>query len=79
MPTAMEKKSPSSQPLDLKQVLGDLEVPFPPELVQWRVTNTSNDKKRGQVVAYADPRAIRIVSTSCFRPRAGHAITVSKP
>jgi hypothetical protein len=31
--------------------------PFSPEQVQWRGTNTTNDKKRGQVVPYADPRA----------------------
>jgi len=42
---------------DVKELLAELEVPFSPEQVQWRVTNTANDKKRGQVVPYADPRA----------------------
>jgi hypothetical protein len=40
----------------VKELLAELEVPFCPEQVQWRVTNTTN-KKRGQVVPYADPRA----------------------
>ena len=38
-------------------ILAELEVPFPAHQVQWRVTNTSNDKRRGQIVPYADPRA----------------------
>jgi hypothetical protein len=44
---------------DVKELLAELEVPFPPDQVRWRVTNTSNDKKRGQVIPYADPRASR--------------------
>jgi hypothetical protein len=43
--------------LDVKWLFAELEVPFPPDQVLWRVTNTSNDKKRGQVVPYADQRA----------------------
>jgi hypothetical protein len=43
--------------IDAKKILTELEVPFPPDQVRWRVMNTSNDKKRGQVVPYADPRA----------------------
>ena len=43
--------------LDVKSAIADLEVPFPPDQVQWRVTNTAKDKKRGQIVPYADPRA----------------------
>jgi hypothetical protein len=42
---------------DVKGLLAELEVPFSPDEVQWRVTNTTNDKQRGQVVPYADPRA----------------------
>jgi hypothetical protein len=41
----------------VKELLAELEVPFSPDQVQWRVTNTTNDKKRGQIVPYADPRA----------------------
>ena len=43
--------------LDVTKLLAELEVPFSPDLVRWRVTNTSNDKKRGQIVPYADSRA----------------------
>jgi len=43
--------------LDVQSAIADLEVPFPPDQVQWRVTNTAKDKKRGQIVPYADPRA----------------------
>jgi hypothetical protein len=42
-------------PEEMQQVLERLREPFDPELVEWRVTNTSGS--RGQVVAYADPRA----------------------
>ena len=43
--------------LDIRELLTELEVPFPPDQVLWRVTNTSNDRRRGQIVPYADPRA----------------------
>jgi hypothetical protein len=34
-----------------------LEDPFDPREIKWRVTNTTSDRRRGQVIAYADPRA----------------------
>ena len=34
-----------------------LEEPFDPREIKWRVTNTTADRRRGQVIAYADPRA----------------------
>src|SRR5512146_391808 len=49
--------NPSSAGLNTHKLLAELEVPFPPDQVQWRVMNTSSDKKRGQIVPYADPRA----------------------
>src|SRR5215475_2619794 len=55
MPTQDTTTSPSG--LDVNKILSELEVPFPPDQVQWRVTSTTNDKRRGQVVPYADPRA----------------------
>ena len=54
---------------DLKELLAELEVPFSPEQVQWRVTNTTNDKKRGQVVPYADPRAYTDRLNALFSPQ----------
>ena len=44
--------------LDVGKLLLELEIPFSPDHVQWRVTNTGNEKKRGQVVPYADPGLI---------------------
>lgn len=39
------------------QLVAALEEPFSPQEIKWRVTNTTSDKRRGQVIAYADPRA----------------------
>jgi hypothetical protein len=54
---------------DIRKVLAELEIPFPPEQVQWRVMNTSNDKKRGQIVPYADPRAYTDRLNALFSPQ----------
>jgi len=54
---------------DVKELLAELEVPFSPDQVQWRVTNTTNDKKRGQVVPYADPRAYTDRLNALFSPQ----------
>jgi len=54
---------------DIKKLLLELETPFSPDQVQWRVTNTTNDKKRGQVVPYADPRAYTDRLNALFSPQ----------
>jgi hypothetical protein len=41
----------------LVQLVAALEEPFDPREIKWRVTNTTSDRRRGQVIAYADPRA----------------------
>src|ERR1035441_2046214 len=41
----------------VRQFVAALEEPFDPSAVKWRVTNTTSDRRRGQVIAYADPRA----------------------
>ena len=61
--------TPTETKLDLAQVLAELEVPFAPCQVQWRVTNTTNDKKRGQVIPYADPRAYTDRLNALFTPQ----------
>ena len=43
--------------LSNEELLAELEVPFSIDQVLWRVTNTANNRTRGQVVPYADPRA----------------------
>src|SRR6266849_6521192 len=35
----------------------ELAVPFDPSVIEWRVTNATKDKTRGQVIPYADQRA----------------------
>ena len=64
-----EQTLPSVTGLDITKVLAELEVPFAPCQVQWRVTNTSNDKKRGQVIPYADPRAYTDRLNALFSPQ----------
>ena len=41
----------------VRQLVMALEDPFDPREIKWRVTNTTSDRRRGQVIAYADPRA----------------------
>ena len=42
----------------IKELIADLEVPFHPSVIEWRVTNTSKGgSPRGQVMPYADQRA----------------------
>src|SRR6516164_788355 len=67
MPTENTTTTPSG--LDGNKLLLELETPFSPDQVQWRVTNTTNDKKRGQVVPYADPRAYTDRLNALFSPQ----------
>jgi hypothetical protein len=42
----------------MKELIANLEVPFHPSVIEWRVTNTSKGgSPRGQVMPYADQRA----------------------
>ena len=42
----------------VKELIANLEVPFHPSVIEWRVTNTSKGgSPRGQVMPYADQRA----------------------
>jgi hypothetical protein len=42
---------------EVRRLVAALEEPFDPQEIKWRVTNTTKDRTRGQVIAYADPRA----------------------
>ena len=64
------KDTNTSRPgLDGKEVLRELEVPFSPNQVQWRVTVTANDRRRGQIVPYTDPRAYTDRLNVLFSPQ----------
>jgi hypothetical protein len=57
-------------PLKIKEVVGELEVPFDPSVIEWRVTNTTkgNGTPRGQVIPYADQRAYTDRLNAVFSP-----------
>ena len=55
--------------LSNEELLAELEVPFPVDQVLWRVTNTANNRTRGQVVPYADPRAYTDRLNALLRPQ----------
>ena len=53
----------------IKELIAELEVPFDPAVIEWRVTNTTKSGKlRGLVIPYADPRAYRDRLNSVFTP-----------
>jgi hypothetical protein len=51
-------------------VVAALEVPFPPSLIEWRVTNTTKNQQpaHGQVIPYADQRAYTDRLNALFTP-----------
>src|SRR5260370_4716767 len=53
---------------EFDQVLRALEVPFDTNLVQWRLTEWSEDNTRGLMMPYADPRAYSDRLNSLFSP-----------
>jgi len=55
----VERPSQIAEPLSAgtMALMVELEVPFAPSVIEWRVTNTAQDKKRGQIIPYADQRA----------------------
>src|SRR5262245_49030102 len=42
---------------EVRGLVAALEEPFDLQEVKWRVKHTTKDRTRGQVIAYADPRA----------------------
>lgn len=42
----------------MSDILKQLEAPFPPELVSWRVGPTNKEKSKGQALAYIDARDV---------------------
>ena len=52
----------------IKGLIAELEVPFDPSVIEWRVTNTANGQPRGQIVPYASPRAYTDRLNAIFTP-----------
>jgi hypothetical protein len=52
----------------VKELVAELEIPFEPSVIEWRVTNTAQGQSRGQIVPYADPRAYTDRLNTIFSP-----------
>lgn len=44
-------------PEEINRLIRELEIPFDASVIEWRVTNTTPGKSRGQVIPYTDQRA----------------------
>lgn len=57
-------------PQKIKELVAELEVPFDPSVIEWRITNTTkgSGKPRGQVIPYADQRAYTDRLNALFTP-----------
>ena len=53
---------------ELKEVLHALTIPFDLAVIQWRVTESSDDRTRGLMLPYADPRAYSDRLNDVFTP-----------
>src|ERR1700728_4564403 len=53
---------------ELDALFTQLAEPFDPNEIKWRVTHTTQDGRRGAVVAYADPRAYTDRLNQLFTP-----------
>jgi hypothetical protein len=53
---------------EIRRYTTELEIPFDPDVIEWRVTNTRQDKTRGQVIPYADQRAYTDRLNALFTP-----------
>ncbi|MGF7181533.1 Rad52/Rad22 family DNA repair protein [Tunturiibacter psychrotolerans] len=63
MATEEANKSP-----DLDALFAQLVEPFDPSEIKWRVTHSTQDGKRGAVIAFADPRAYTDRLNQIFTP-----------
>jgi hypothetical protein len=65
----LHASAPSQFPREkIKALVAELEVPFVPSAIEWRVTNTTKDKTRGQIIPYADQRAYTDRLNGLFTP-----------
>ena len=69
LPAAVNHElSPQVDRKTLEPFIAELQVPFDPSLIEWRVTTTAADKARGQVIPYADQRAYTDRLNALFTP-----------
>jgi len=52
----------------VRAFVAELEIPFSPSLIEWRVVKVSEDRSRGQVIPYADQRAYTDRLNDLFTP-----------
>jgi hypothetical protein len=52
----------------VRELVAELEVPFHPSQVEWRVMTVSEDRTRGQIMPYADQRAYTDRLNELFTP-----------
>src|ERR1035438_8876161 len=57
-----------SSGVERKKLFEQLEVPFHPDQIKWRVMRTSNDGRTGLVLPFADPRAYTDRLNQLFTP-----------
>ena len=55
-------------PEEIRGYTAQLEIPFDPQVIEWRVTNTSHNKRHGQIIPYADQRAYSDRLNALFTP-----------
>jgi hypothetical protein len=66
---SLQAESPQQfSPQKIKELVAELEIPFEPSVIEWRVTNTAQGQPRGQVVPYADQRAYTDRLNAVFSP-----------
>ena len=67
---SFERPSQKAGPLSERAMalVTELEVPFDLAVIEWRVTNTAKDKKRGRIIPYADQRAYTDRLNALFSP-----------
>jgi hypothetical protein len=66
---SLQAESPQQfSPQKIKELVAELEIPFEPSVIDWRVTNTAQGQSRGQVVPYADQRAYTDRLNAMFSP-----------
>lgn len=53
---------------EIKRYAAELEIPFDPCVIEWRVMNSNRDKSRGQAIPYADQRAYTDRLNALFTP-----------